>query len=196
MQFSNTLAALALTSLAQYVVADSESFGLLVIRSGSKYQYSSITNKDDKFTVGGDTTSYIEGVITDSGDFKLTDGKYAKVNSDGTISVADEGSSPFSIKNGYFAYEGSQAFSVDSSSGLLAGSAGDSIALRATLKSGSVASDFTPSGSSDSSSSKSNSSNTSTSTATVITQTANGAAGIASAGVGAGLAAAAAMFLM
>lgn len=195
MQFSNTLAALALASLAQYVVADSESIGLLVIRSGSQYQYSSITNKDDKFTVGGDTTSYIEGVITDSGDFKLTDGKYAKVNSDGTISVADEGSSPFSIKNGYFAYQDSQAFSVGDSNALLAGSGGSQIALRATLKSGSAASDFTPSGSSSSSSS-SNSSNTTTSSATVITQSENGAAGFASAGVGAGLAAAAAMFLM
>ncbi|ODQ61480.1 hypothetical protein WICANDRAFT_62037 [Wickerhamomyces anomalus NRRL Y-366-8] len=184
MQFSISFFALALASL---VVADSETIGLLTIRSGTQYHLSPIAAKD--------------GAITDAGEFKFTDGTYAKVNSDGSISVSSsEGSKPFSIKSGYFAYKDSQAFNIDASNrDLIAGNGANPVALRATLKNGQEASDFTPSGSSSSGSSSSgssssNSTSSSSAAPTFATQTENGAAAL-QAGLG-GLAAAAAVLLI
>lgn len=193
MQFSTSFFALALASL---VVADSETIGLLTIRSGTQYHLSPIAAKDGKLVAGTDGINYAEGAITDAGEFKFTDGTYAKVNSDGSISVSSsEGSKPFSIKSGYFAYKDSQAFNIDASNrDLIAGNGANPVALRATLKNGQEASDFTPSGSSSSGSSSSNSTSSSSAAPTFATQTENGAAAL-QAGLG-GLAAAAAVLLI
>jgi len=172
MQF--TLPFIALSALASVVVADSESFGLLVIRSGSQYQYSGITEKDNTFQVGG-TSNYVEGVITDDGEFKLSNGKYAQVKSDGSIVASDEGSKPFSIEDSYLAYKGSQSFGVDTSNyDLLYNTGSGGLALRATSKGGSPVQDFSPSGSSSgsSSSASSGSSSAAVSSAPQITSTA------------------------
>ncbi len=192
MQFSTSFFALALASL---VVADSEIIGLLTLRSGTQYHLSPIAAKDGKLVAGTDGINYAEGAITDAGEFKFTDGTFAKVNSDGSISVSSsEGSKPFSIKSGYFAYKDSQAFNIDASNrDLIVGNGANPVALRATLKNGQEASDFTPSGSSSGSSS-SNSTSSSSAAPTFVTQTENGAAAL-QAGLG-GLAAAAAVLLI
>lgn len=191
MQFSTSVIALALASL---VAADSSTIGLLVVRSGSQYHLSSIAEKDGKFAAGSSGSDYVSGVITDEGLYKLDDGSYAKVNSDGTISSSSDGSKPFSIKNGYFSYKGSSSFSIDSSSSdLVAGGSGaNPVAIRATLKNGQAADDFSPSGSSSNNSSETTTSESSA--PTVVTQTENGAAAL-QAGLGAGLAAAAVLLI-
>lgn len=150
---SSLLSLATLASLASFALADSESFGLITIRSGSQFQYQSVSDSGKDFTIGGSGDS-IGGVITDDGLFKLGDGSYVVVNEDGTLSKGSKGSSPFSISDGYLAYQGSSGFSVDPSSyTLYFGSKGTGIGLRATLSSGSEAADFTPSGSSNDSSS-------------------------------------------
>ncbi|CDR41592.1 CYFA0S07e03884g1_1 [Cyberlindnera fabianii] len=187
--FTKTLAALSFAAIA---LADSETFGLVIIRSGSQYQYSSISVKDGKFAIG--TDNYVEGVITDSGLFKLSDGSYAVVKDDG-IYTGSEGSSPFSISGGYLAYDGSQAFTINNND-LVAGSGNTPVALRAALSSGSAAPDFSPKGGDSPKKPSSNSSNdTTTTTHTITYQTANGANALTGAGMGAAIAAAAAFLI-
>lgn len=183
MQLSNVFVSLA---LAASVLADSESFGLLLIRSGSNYQYSSIANVDDKLEIG---TDGVTATITDDGKLKIGEGQYAVVGSDNAITVGSDGSASFSISGGYLEYNAG-GFSLNSGYALIAGSSGvNPVAVRPTSKSGSAAPDFTPSGSSNSSS---NDTTISSSSASVVTQTDNGAMQY---GVGAGVGAIAAAFL-
>jgi hypothetical protein len=178
---------LALLSLASLVLADSETFSLLVIRSGSQFQNSGIKLTDNTFTASGAGTVFVSGVITDDGKFKLEDGSYAVIGTD-DITTGTEGSSPFSITDGYFSYDGSSGFAI-SDDGIV--SAGSGYALSARSSSGARAADFSPS---DSSSSASNSTSSS-STAEFITQTDNGANALRGVGFGAAVAAGAALLI-
>ena len=170
MQFSSIFASLA---LAASVLADSESFGLLLIRSGSSYQYSSIGLVDNTFEISSD--NYISATITDEGLLSIGDGKYAVV-SDSGITAGTEGSASFSIVDGYLEYNGA-GFSLTADYALLAGGSGPNpVAVRPTLADGSTAADFTPSsGSSDESSASTSSEETETSS-TFVVQTDNGVA--------------------
>ncbi|CCH43765.1 Cell wall protein [Wickerhamomyces ciferrii] len=192
MQFINVASLLA---LASYVVADSESFGLLVIRSGSAYQNSGITKDGDILAVGG--SDYVEGVIDDEGHFKVGD-KYVSSNN-GKFIVGDSKDSDFAIKDGYLTFHDSQGFTISDSTSRLSLPVGDdtTYALKAISKEGQSVSDFSPSGKkSDDKPASNNTSNTSSSIVPPIyTQTDNGAAGMAKIGLGAGLAAVAALLI-
>lgn len=175
MQFSSIFASLA---LAASVLADSESFGLLLIRSGSSYQYSSIGLVDNTFEISSD--NYISATITDEGLLSIGDGKYAVV-SDSGITAGTEGSASFSIVDGYLEYNGA-GFSLTEDYALLAGTSGPNpVAVRPTTTGGSVAADFTPSKGSSSEESSSEepaatSSEEAEASSTFVVQTDNGVA--------------------
>jgi hypothetical protein len=196
MQFSSIFVSFALASA---VLADSESFGWLLIRSGSAYQYSTIANVNGQFKIS--SSDYVEGVITNDGKFKLADGSYAVVKADGIYS-GSEGSSPFAITNGYLTYNG-DGFSLTSDYTIYAGTAQvNPVGVRPTLNNGNVAPDFSPSVSSSSASNttilsvtatSSSSAASTTSTHSVANQSDNGSGKF---GVGAGVAAIAAALLI
>ncbi|KAH3674318.1 hypothetical protein WICMUC_003390 [Wickerhamomyces mucosus] len=156
--FAKTLVALSFAALS---LADSQEFGLLVIRSGSQYQYASIVDTDSTLQVG--SSNAVDGVITDDGLFKLSDGSYVVIGSDSITVGSSKASNKFSISSGYLTYDDSQAFSIDSTSGhlLYKSQTGTGIGLRATAKSGSAVPDFKPSHSSNSTTSASSNSTTS-----------------------------------
>lgn len=138
----------ALTSLALFALADSVEFGLITIRSGSAYQYSSVFPKDGELYVGSSDVSY-KYVVTDAGELKVVnDGSFATVTSNGHIEIgSDAGSTKFFVKDGYLQYDTtSTGFSVeDSSRQLLVGSAGTGVILRTVTDGAATAPDFVPS---------------------------------------------------
>ncbi|CEP24443.1 unnamed protein product [Cyberlindnera jadinii] len=139
MQFSSIFASLALAASA---LAESETFGLLLIRSGSSYQNSAIgLVNNGTFAVA--SSNYVSATITDEGLLSIGDGKYAVVTDSGIFAGAD-GSATFSIVDGYLEYNGA-GFSLTEDYALLAGGSGPNpVAVRPTLADGSVAADFTP----------------------------------------------------
>lgn len=154
MKFS-TAFSVTLLALAKLIVADSEQFGLVSIRSGSNLQYASVYYQDDKLYVGSGSDS-LGGTVTDAGKLKLTDDKFAVVNSDGSIGEGseDDGTAKFSIKNGHLAYnniDGFYAIPTDSKYVLSVTRSDDStgIALKAMGSGGQSVADFTPSGDDD-----------------------------------------------
>lgn len=189
MQFISVFGSLALAIIA---LADSQSFGLVLIRSGSSYQYATIGVSNGQLEVV--SSDYITATITDDGKLSLGDGTFAVVKFDGIYSGAD-GSAPFSISGGYLEYK-SAGFTLSSDYALLAGADGPNpVAVRATLNSGTAAADFTPSSTSSNSSSTSSISTSSSTSTTpeVMTQSVNGGS---KAGVCAGIAAVAAALLL
>lgn len=182
---------LVLLSLASLALADSESFGLLVIRSGSAYQNTALALSNGEF-VAGSSSNYITASITDDGELKLSDGSYAVVGTD-DITTGTTGSTSWSISSGYLAYNGGQAFSISDSGVVSVGSTGSTTYAVAAYGTNGYASDFTPSGSS-SNSTNVTSSSVSSSATTFSTQTVNGAA-LKSVGFGAVLAAGAALLI-
>lgn len=173
MKFSTTFS-VALLALAKLIVADSEQFGLITIRSGSSLQYASVYLDDNKLYLGSGGDS-LGGTVTDAGKLKLTDGKYAVVNSDGSIGEGseDEGTGNFSIKDGYLAYDdknGFNAISQDSKYLLSVSSAEGStgVALKAIGSGSQSVPDFTPSGSSDTTTTTLSSSSASAASSTSI----------------------------
>ncbi|AGO10478.1 AaceriABR026Cp [[Ashbya] aceris (nom. inval.)] len=145
---------LGAAALANVVLADSEEFFFLGLRSATKFHFSSIQAKDGALKVGGEGDA-LSAVITDSGKLKLSDGKYAVVTDDGPVveGAEDTASTGFAIANGYLTYAGSTAFipvangdSYDLS--VKPSSAADiAIGIRAQSKAtpGAVAADFPPS---------------------------------------------------
>lgn len=158
-----------LLALAKLIVADSESFGLVSIRSGSNLQYASVYVNNDKLYVGSSSDA-LSAVVTDAGKLKFNgnDSTFAVVNSDGTISEGSEADATdkFSIKDGHLVYNNVDGFYAipDGSSYIFSTQSGDNsvgIAIRATASSGQTVPDFSPSGSDSSSSSEASSSTSS-----------------------------------
>ncbi|SCV00297.1 LAMI_0G04126g1_1 [Lachancea mirantina] len=140
-----------LLALAQTIVADSESFYPLVIHSGSSLQYATAYVDNGKLYLGNPGSSNsLTFTVTDAGKLKISDGKYAVVSSDGSITEGsqDDGSTGFSLSDGHLEYNNAQSFvAVPSGSAYVfstQGTASDDIgvAIRAQLASGSTASDF------------------------------------------------------
>lgn len=146
MKFTSAFS-IALLSLAKLALADSETFGLLTIKSGSNLQYASVFLQDGKLHFGSETT--LSGVITDDGKLKFADGTFAIINKDSTISVGDEsqGSAGFSIESGYLAHEGTNGFYAlqDGSSYLVtveSGNGATGVGISARSTNGDVVPDF------------------------------------------------------
>lgn len=161
--------AFVLLALSKLIVADSETFGLLTIRSGSDLQYASVYSNDGKLMLGSSSDS-LSGTVTDAGKLKLSDDTYAVVDSDGSLIEGSESdaSSGFSIEDGYLAYnnvDGFQAIQNGSSyvfsTSSVDGSTG--VAIKAVSSGGSSVPDFSPSSTSESSSSTSSTAETSAS---------------------------------
>lgn len=153
----------ALLSLAKFIAADSESFGLVSIRSGSSLQFSGVYAKDGALYLG--TNQKYSGVVTDDGKLKFSDNSYAVAGDDGyltTTTDASKATTGFAVKNGYLQLNNSEAFyGVQSGSNykVAVKSEGDnsqSVSLSARSTNGQTVPDFTP-GSSGSSSSSSSS---------------------------------------
>ena len=110
MKFSTALS-VALFALAKMVIADSEEFGLVSIRSGSDLQYLSVYSDNGTLKLGSGSGSF-EATITDDGKLKFDDDKYAVVNEDGSFKEGSESDAAtgFSIKDGHLNYKSSSGF--------------------------------------------------------------------------------------
>ncbi|CAI4034669.1 hypothetical protein SMKI_11G1180 [Saccharomyces mikatae IFO 1815] len=163
MKFSTALS-VALFALAKVIVADSEEFGLVSIRSGSDLQYLGVYSDNGTLKLGSSSNS-LDATITDDGKLKFNDDKYAVVNEDGSFKEGSESDAAigFSIKDGHLNYKSSSGFYAikkDSSYIFSSKQSDDAtgIAIRPTSNTGSVAPDFTPNDSASSSSSSSSAS--------------------------------------
>lgn len=149
MQFRTILAA-ALFSFSQLVLADSEEFGIMSLRSTSAAHLLFLKENGDKLEFGsGDS---LTATITDEGKLKFTDGKYAVAQDDGTFKTGSEseGSTGFAISKSYFTFKGSEAFYAipDGSSFAMSSKSADnaiSIAVSARSKNGQAIAEYTPS---------------------------------------------------
>ncbi|KAG0665798.1 hypothetical protein C6P45_000338 [Maudiozyma exigua] len=110
MQFSK-LTSIALLALIQKVLADSQSFGVISIHSGSALQYASLYAKDGTLVLGSYQDPFTM-VVTDDSKLKFSDNKYAVVQTDGTIKEGSEtdASTGFAISEGRLTYGGSSGF--------------------------------------------------------------------------------------
>ncbi|CAI4046089.1 hypothetical protein SUVZ_11G1210 [Saccharomyces uvarum] len=157
MRFSTALS-VALLALAKMVVADSEEFGLLSIRSGSDLQYLSVYSDNGTLKLGSGSNS-LGATVTDDGKLKFDDGKYAVVNDDGSFKEGSESDAAtgFSIKDTHLNFKTSSGFYAvkDDSSYIFSSkqsSDATGIAIRATGKTGSAVPDFSPNNSTSSTS--------------------------------------------
>lgn len=103
-----TLISLGFASL---VAADSEAFGLLIIRSGAPLQNSAVGVKDGLFKVSSPSPSV---TVTDDGKLKTESGEYAVVDpTTFKVTSGDESkaSGCFAVQKGYLVYNGHGAFS-------------------------------------------------------------------------------------
>ncbi|QGN16589.1 cell wall protein CWP1 [Kluyveromyces marxianus] len=150
----------ALLSLAKFIAADSESFGLVSLRSGSPLQFSGVYAKDGALYLGSNQN--YSGVVTDDGKLKFSDNSYAVAGDDGyltTTTDASKATTGFAVKNGYLQLNNSEAFyGVQSGSDYKVavkseGSNSQSVSLSARSTNGQTVPDFTPGSSGSSSSS-------------------------------------------
>ncbi|AET38154.1 Cwp1p Ecym_2423 [Eremothecium cymbalariae DBVPG len=104
---------LCIGALLKSVMGDSESFGLLMIHSGSRFQYASVYAEDKDLFVGSSSKS-LSGVVTDAGKLLLSDGTYAVVEEDGDVEEGSEqeGSVGFTIVGGHLRYLNQELFSA------------------------------------------------------------------------------------
>ena len=110
MQFSK-LTSIALLALIQKVLADSQTFGIISIHSGSALQYASLYAKDGTLVLGSNQNQFTM-VVTDDSKLKFGDNQYAVVQTDGTIKEGSEAdaSTGFAIAKGRLTYGGSDGF--------------------------------------------------------------------------------------
>ena len=177
MQF-NTLFSIALLGLAQRVLADTESFGMISIHSGTALQFASAYVKDGLLVLGSNQDN-LSAVVTDAGKLKLSDNKYAVVQEDGTIKEGSESeaSTTFGISSGRLTYGGVDGFYGIEATGhytLSTKSFGSAtgIAIRcfaSNSQTGQVVPDFTAKASGDASSSAAAPEHTTTTLATSTT---------------------------
>lgn len=110
MKFTTSFS-IAVFALAKFIMADSQTFGLVSINSGTDLQYASVFVNDGKLVLGHPTGSDLNGTITDAGLLKFSDGKYAVIESDGVMSEGSDtnASKGFEIKDGRLTYIGSSS---------------------------------------------------------------------------------------
>lgn len=151
MKFSITFP-VALLSFAKFIVADSESFGFVSIRSGSSLQYAYAYVVDNSLMLGSPGSDKgISGVVTDAGTVKLSDGSFIVVASDGAIKAGSEtdATAGFSIQNGALDYENSSGFyAIPEGSAYIFSTASSSdatgVLIKAMSTSGQSVPDFNP----------------------------------------------------
>ncbi|KAL6947144.1 hypothetical protein ACO0QE_002016 [Hanseniaspora vineae] len=184
MKFTSTIALTSLMTFFSTCLADSESFGLISLRSTTPVHLSSVGPSDGVVVVGYQGNS-ISAVVTDEGYLKFSDGSYVVVTSDGQYTVTTDSSkatSGWSLNDGYLKINNAQSYVAVPVSNTYElynkGSAsGDiSISIGAFTSGGSRAADFTPSGSNT----DSNNSNTNSTTTTVAPTYSNGTTTVSS----------------
>lgn len=94
-----------LAILLRPVVANSERFRLLVIRSGSPLQYAGVYATDDHLYLGHSNYS-LSAMVTDCGFLLFDDGSYAAVANSGGIkkSTFEDATNTFAVKNGHLTF--------------------------------------------------------------------------------------------
>ncbi|AEY95790.1 FACR272Cp [Eremothecium gossypii FDAG1] len=102
---------LGAAALANVVLADSEEFSFLGVRSASKFHLSAVHAEEGVLKIGGPGQA-LSGIITDDGKLKLSDGTYAVVKDNGALVECSQenGSSGFSVTDGYLQYVGNSGF--------------------------------------------------------------------------------------
>lgn len=89
-----------------------QSFGVVIIRSGSQYQYAELTSKNND-VFAGNVGQEIDYVL--NGDGSLVDTKskkYLNVADNGYFVLSDKSQTGYSIVDDYLAYKGKSAFGV------------------------------------------------------------------------------------
>lgn len=112
MKFNSSLF-VSLVTLAKMVVADSDNFSLMSTSNvGSKETIFLIDDKAGLVLTTGGNSLTETAVVTDAGNLKFSDGKYAVVKSDGSVTDGDSSAaaSGFAIANGLLTYNGSSDF--------------------------------------------------------------------------------------
>jgi len=98
-------------ALVQKVLADSQSFGIISIHSGSALQYASLFSKDGTLVLGSNQGQFTM-IVTDDSKLKLSDNTFAVVQTDGTIKEGSESDATtgFAITQGRLTLDGSSGF--------------------------------------------------------------------------------------
>ncbi|AQZ09830.1 (ZYRO0G19734g) [Zygosaccharomyces parabailii] len=102
---------LALFLASRPVLADSEKFDLLTIRSGSPLQYASVYSMRGCLYLGhGNAT--LSAVVTDCGFLRFDNGKYAVISRRGLIKegTKQDATGTFAIRNGHLTIFNSETF--------------------------------------------------------------------------------------
>ncbi|KAL6947173.1 hypothetical protein ACO0QE_002046 [Hanseniaspora vineae] len=171
-----TVALTSLIALTKFALADSQSFGLVSIRSGSSLQYSSVFPSDGVLVVGSNSGSSTSAVVTDEGYLQYDDGSYVGLSSEGQYTSTTDKSQAvtgWSIEDGELKFDGEQSFTAVSTSGTYelynhsTSSEALGIAIVPFTKTGGRASDFAPSDSSASTSASTSASASEQSSTTV-----------------------------
>lgn len=101
MQFTSVLSQLSLLALATAALE----FGLLVIRSGSIYQYSTITQSGDNLVVGSSQDYMVR--LNDDGSVSTVDGsKYLSINDANQYVFGSKKTTGYSLSNGHLSGPG------------------------------------------------------------------------------------------
>lgn len=104
-------AILILSTAALSILADSEKFGMLVVRSGSPLQNFGIYSENGYLYLGKGNRS-LSAVVTDCGFLRFDNGRYAVVQRRGLIKegTKHEATGAFAVKNGHLTVFNSGAF--------------------------------------------------------------------------------------
>lgn len=208
MKFTSSTLSVSLLALAKMAIADSESFTLMSTTNVGSTGTLFLVDDDSGLvlTTGGSSPTET-AVITDAGALEFSNGKYAVVDTDGSVSGGDSSaaSTGFAIANGLLTYNGASDFYAVSAGGNYTLSAKDvdgSTSIKFSprnKKTDDTADDFTPGKGTVKRSTRSfqtSSTTSGTATAAVNEQTGNAAATRAIAGAGAGVIAAIAGLLI
>ncbi|SCU94735.1 LADA_0G10770g1_1 [Lachancea dasiensis] len=150
-----TILVAAIMGIASLVLADSERFGFLVIRSGSPLQYATLYAQNSKLYFGSSSSPSLTAVITDDGKLHISEGKYAVQSSDGSLVEGSESDAAlgFYIKNGYLGFRGKGGFTAVFTGNKYEVSTGEpssdddlGVSVRPTSSSGSAVDDYLPTG--------------------------------------------------
>ncbi len=151
MQFTKTAVA-AFIALINLVAADSEEFGLLSIHSASGAHMLVLQDTGNGLILSSSSTSF-SGTVTDAGKLKFTNGKYAVVGTDGSVTDGAEADATtgFGLASGRLTLNGNTGFYAIADGNdykLSTKQSGDatSIVLSARTTTGGTAADFSASG--------------------------------------------------
>lgn len=129
---TSTTAPSTTTATASSSTVDGDAISVTIIRSGSKFQYSSLSDNDNNVFAGeGDALDLV--LKKDGSLFDQASGKYVTVSSSGNVTLGDTSFKGFTIEDGQLEYSNKKAFGVSSDGQLVFGSDdGEGVVLRAS----------------------------------------------------------------